>query len=208
MSRGPGRWQRAILARLETLEQCYLYEVLPVRPVKEWSRSFERYVERSRTTRSDRVAVIRAAHGLARQGLIQLDTGRWWTNHSLWTGERWQRLGAVIVARPGVVIDRWRLGFAYEAAGRKEAHRQRVACPKPPLTEEFWVTEVTTLKPAQLGAVASAVKLMAREGPVSEAQVTAFLEKIPGFTGELVHAALAQLQASGDYQRLIEEARS
>jgi hypothetical protein len=29
MSRGPGRWQRAILERLQTREQFYLTEILP-----------------------------------------------------------------------------------------------------------------------------------------------------------------------------------
>jgi hypothetical protein len=88
MSRGPGRWQRAILDELQRREVFYLREVLPATP-----------------TRSDRLAVVRAAHRLARQGRLVVDVER----------QHWQRAarGAVVVARPGVVIDRVTLAACY-----------------------------------------------------------------------------------------------
>jgi hypothetical protein len=53
MSRGPGKWQRAILDELQRREVFYVRQVLP-----------------ARHTRSDQLAVIRAAHRLASRGLI------------------------------------------------------------------------------------------------------------------------------------------
>jgi hypothetical protein len=53
MSRGPGRWQRAILDELQRREVFYVRELLPATP-----------------TRSEQLAVIRAAHRLAHRGLL------------------------------------------------------------------------------------------------------------------------------------------
>jgi hypothetical protein len=88
MSRGPGKWQRLIFARLQTREQFYLWEILPSPPDERthWHRP---HVQ---------MAVLRAAHRLAAQGQIALDTRRYWSNYLYWTGERWQRLGGTIVA--------------------------------------------------------------------------------------------------------------
>jgi hypothetical protein len=51
MSRGPGRWQRAILERLQTREQFYLWEILPSPPN-----------ERGGQRPHVQMAVLRAAH--------------------------------------------------------------------------------------------------------------------------------------------------
>jgi flagellar biosynthesis GTPase FlhF len=88
MSRGPGRWQQAILDELQRREVFYVREVLP-----------------ATHTRSDQLAVIRAAHRLASQGLIVVDVERQHWKRTAW--------GAVVVARPGVVIDRLTLAASY-----------------------------------------------------------------------------------------------
>jgi hypothetical protein len=100
MSRGPGKWQRAILDEIQRREVFYVRELLP-----------------SPQTRSDQLAVLRAAHRLAQAGKITINAGHWgWSTRARWTGERLESLGAVIVARPGVVIDRTELRLTYALA--------------------------------------------------------------------------------------------
>jgi hypothetical protein len=100
MSRGPGRWQRAILDELQRREVFYVREVLP-----------------ATHTRSDQLALIRAAHRLVSRGLITISAGRrGWSTRARWAGDRLESLGAVIVARPGVVIDRVDLKLEYVEA--------------------------------------------------------------------------------------------
>jgi hypothetical protein len=127
MSRGPGKWQRLISERLETREQFYLTEILPYhteeRPdpsARDWMK---KRVRRSVFYRHEQMAALGAAHRLAAQGRITIDTRRFWTNRSPWTGERWQRLGGAIVARPGIKIHRTTLRITYEVASRLEWRR-------------------------------------------------------------------------------------
>src|SRR2546425_8803506 len=106
MSRGPGRWQRAILERLQREAQFFLAEIVPPSATRH---------DRSRSAQR---AAMRAAHRLAQQGAIALDApgysaGVGWS-HYYWTGERWLRLNGLIIARPGTVINRWALIEAYD----------------------------------------------------------------------------------------------
>jgi hypothetical protein len=95
MSRGPGKWQRAILEQLQRQQRFFLMEIVPLATTgHDRSRSAQR-------------AAIRAAHRLAQQGLITLDCRRYGWNHFYWTGERTVRLNGLLIARPGSVIDRW-----------------------------------------------------------------------------------------------------
>jgi hypothetical protein len=134
MSRGPGRWQRAILDELERREQFFLRELLPEYPTRVgyWTRASPQHwvwEELPRPRRSEAVALYRAAYRLAARRVIALDTSRYGTNHRQWTGQDYQQIGRVIVARPGLTIDRFALMFAYQQAG--EAERRRRAC-------EYW----------------------------------------------------------------------
>jgi hypothetical protein len=252
MSRGPGRWQRAILDELQRREVFYVREVLP-----------------ATATRSDQLAVIRAAHRLGSRGLLVVDVER---QH--WTRAAW---GAVDVARPGVVIDRLTLAACYrlrdnlsdsigdsdplslsrsepellavyrqsEAAERalkaaqheSKAARQAAARARFELTLQERVNEVLrahaerqlqekrqreqedvlkalkALRPepaplsrSQLGAAVAVLRHLAREGPPTDVQVQALMVQ-EGWDAEAVQAALDQLRASGDYQRIIAEAR-
>jgi hypothetical protein len=89
VSRGPGMWQRGILAALEKHPAVYLMDLLP-KP----------------RTRSQVVALHRAAHQLAQAGKIQ--TVRWLG--------RVGYSGFITVARPGYRID-----------GRRDVSRLSVA---------------------------------------------------------------------------------
>jgi hypothetical protein len=205
MSRGPGRWQRAILERLQTREQFYLTEILPYhteeRPDPSARAWMKKRVEHSVFYRHEQMAALRAAHRLAAQGQITLDTWRVWTNRLHWTGDRWQRLRGTIVARPGVRINRTTLQIACEVASRLEGSW--------PLSPERGQTptKVPTLKPFQLGAVASGVKRLTQEGRPVDALA---IEEITGrsLPRSIIEAALDQLKTSGDYQRIIDEASS
>jgi hypothetical protein len=189
MSRGPGRWQRTILERLTSREQYYLTEILPYHDGRPGG-----------FCRHEQMAALRAAHRLAAQGRIALDTRRFWTNLLYWTGERWQRLGGTIVARPGVRITRIGLQLRYQVA---EDMQWRSLPPRPERAK--LATKVPTLKPFQLGAVAGAVKLLASAGHVTDALIVARMAGT--FIPEpIILAALDQLKASGAYQRLIQEA--
>jgi hypothetical protein len=189
MSRGPGRWQRAILERLHSREQYYLTEILPYHD--DHPGGFRRH---------EQMAALRAAHRLAAQGRIALDTRRWWTNLLYWTGERWQRLGGTLVARPDVRMSRIGLQIRYRVA---EDMQWRALPPRP--TRAKSASKVPTLKPTQLGAVASLVKLLAKDGPVTEALVLARMPRW-AWSPAIIQAALDQLKASGDYQRIIQDA--
>src|SRR5262245_61590833 len=137
MSRGPGTWQRAILAELERREQFFLRELLPEYPTRVgyWTRASPQqwvWEEQLRPKHAEAVALYRAAYRLAARRVIALDTSRYGTNHRQWTGQGWQSIGRVIVARPGITIDRFALTRAYEQAGEErwrrsalEAWRQR-----------------------------------------------------------------------------------
>jgi hypothetical protein len=57
----------------------------------------------------------------------------------------------------------------------------------------------------QLGAVASAIKLLAAKGPVTDAGIHEFMAKAM-MSPTVIQAALDQLKADGTYQRLINEA--
>jgi hypothetical protein len=71
MSRGPGRWQRLILERLQSQEQFFLMEIVPLAAMlHDRSRSAQR-------------AAMRVAHRLARQGLITLNDRRYGWNRFL-----------------------------------------------------------------------------------------------------------------------------
>jgi hypothetical protein len=194
MSRGPGKWQRLILERLRTHEQFYLLEILPS-PADQrttWGRR-RPHVQ---------VAVLRAAHRLAAQGQITLDTRRTWSNYVYWTGKRWQRVGGVIVARPGVTIHRIPLQIQYEMKTRMQGRWPYMAkIQKSP-------QKVPTLRPFQLGAVASMVKLLVQQGhpTPTDTEVLARFVTIPLPVG-VIQAALDQLRAEGHYQRLLDEAR-
>jgi hypothetical protein len=269
MSRGPGRWQRAILDELHRREVFYLREVLP-----------------APSTRSEQLAVIRAAHRLASRGLIVVDVERQHWKRAAW--------GAVVVARPGVVIDRLTLAAFYhmrenlqkelsdssckndllslsevspallaiyreeEAATRQvqaarqqtkaarqqtEAARQTVA--RVTLEEavarrvaevlleraerelaEKWQREFeqqgealrqalmppkdeTSPRPtAQRGAIASLMKLLGQEGPITEALIVERAQEFLRWPPAQVLDVIEQLKASGDYQRIIDEASS
>jgi hypothetical protein len=190
MSRGPGRWQRAILERLKTREQFYLAEILP-----------DHTEQTRRTFGHAQMAALRAAHLLAAQGRIAVDTKRSWTNRIHWTGERWQPLGGTIVARPGVKVMRIGLEIAYEVKTRLEQREY----PRPPLRGKS-STKVPTLKPFQVGAVASGVKLLTAQGKPVEA------DTIAAMTGgtlphAVIEAGLEHLKALGQYQRIVDEAR-
>src|SRR5882724_11908523 len=209
MSRGPGRWQRAILERLHTREQFYLTEILPWHkeevPDPDAPAWLNKRVEREVFRRHEQMAAIRAAHRLAARALIAMDTRRFWTNHYHWTGERWQRLGGVIVARPGVTINCIALEVEYKLASEQEQYRsirERQALSQPEISVS--TSGVPTLKPIQLGAVASMVKLLATEGHVTDAFI---IERMSGlFIPEtVIMAALDQLKASGAYQRIMAE---
>jgi hypothetical protein len=151
MSRGPGIWQRKIVERLRTREQFYLIEIVPYHTDESMHRVFYRH---------EQMAALRAAHRLAAQGHITIDTRRWWTNRQRWTGECWQRLGGTIVVKPGIRINRTALQIAYEVVSRLEWSRS-----EPPSSERGKAeTKVPTLKPFQLGAVASGIKMLAAEG--------------------------------------------
>jgi hypothetical protein len=96
MSRGPGKWQRLILEALEASEWRYLHDLIPSkRKVRyTWINSdSEKPKWGARTdmglTASDRLAALRAAHTLARQGKIKLYASRY-------------RMLPTVVARPGV----------------------------------------------------------------------------------------------------------
>jgi hypothetical protein len=224
MSRGPGRWQRAILAELERREQFFLRELLAEYPkrVGYWASRDEWVVEERRLPRrSDAVALQRAAHRLAAQGRIEIDTARYWTNYRQWTGERYQFIGAVIVARPGNSIDRFQLAFAYKQAGEAEGRRRAIEAwqqlKENPLSVA--TTETTTLNSepkrvttasrstAQLGAIASVIKLLAKEGPVPEDLIIERAQEIIRWPPAQVRLVLEELKASGHYQRLIEDVR-
>jgi hypothetical protein len=69
------------------------------------------------------------------------------------------------------------------------------------------LTEVISLKPHQLGAGAAWVKLLAREGPVAVELISERGRGIPGLSLDMAQAALDQMKASGDYERIVEEAR-
>jgi hypothetical protein len=98
MSRGPGRWQRAILEALATSEWRYLHDLVPCKRKVRYTW-INAYSEKPKwgpsqywgLTASDRLAALRAAHTLARQGKIKLYTSR---DRSLPT----------VVARPGVTL--------------------------------------------------------------------------------------------------------
>jgi hypothetical protein len=165
MSRGPGKWQRLILERLETREQFYLAEILPYHTIKVHDPDepawVEKQVERQGFRRHDRMAALRAAHRLAARGLIVIEARRFWTNRVYWTGERWQPLGAVIVARRGTRINSTMLELAYELAERKKGVQEaREWLLKRAPEINVGSSEPPTLKPSQLGAVASTVTLL------------------------------------------------
>jgi hypothetical protein len=99
LSRGPGKWQRVILDALQTSEWRYLHDLIPnKRKVRyTWVNTM---AEKPRwgplwywgLTASDRLAALRAAHTLARQGKITLLTSRY-------------RTSPTVVARPGVRLE-------------------------------------------------------------------------------------------------------
>jgi hypothetical protein len=101
MSRGPGHWQRAILQGLARWECFYLRAVLP-----------------PGHTRSDRLAVVRAAHRLAAQGRLQLDTFGGRLPHY-----PRDATGRVVVSRPDVAPDpdraegAWMTAHGWQLAG-------------------------------------------------------------------------------------------
>jgi hypothetical protein len=84
MSRGPGRWQRAILQQLETREWILLRDVLP-----------------PEYTPTQVAACRRALKRLRAQGLVH---SRRLRERGL-TGEQRKILGASVVLRPGVELD-------------------------------------------------------------------------------------------------------
>jgi hypothetical protein len=101
MSRGPGRWQRAILEALEASEWRYLHDLIPCKQKVRytWINSFAEKPQWGPShywglTASDRLAALRAAHTLARQGKIALYTSRF-------------RMLPTVVARPGVMLNHW-----------------------------------------------------------------------------------------------------
>jgi hypothetical protein len=243
MSRGPGRWQRAILERLETREQFYLAEILPCHTKMQRGRTQQVFLKH------ERMAALRAAHRLAARGRIALQTRvassgfdwnyafpppRHWSCHTYWTGERWQRLGGAIVARPGVRISLIAQEIAYEVASnmkrdqewrerRQQWREQRQQTQEISVgisNDDFIPPDVAPKRRAmsgdafsenpyerrgQLGAVGSAVKLLAAKGPVTDAGVHQFMAKVM-MSPSVIQAALDQLKADGTYQRLINEA--
>jgi hypothetical protein len=190
MSRGPGKWQRAILDALQTQEQFYLWEILPKAPP-----------DRPAHRPPLQMAVLRAAHGLAVQGQITLDTRRSWSNYVYWTGQRWQRLGGTIVARPGVTIRRLHLQIHYEVASRLQGRWPYLATPRTS------AKLVPTLRPMDLGSVASLITLLVRQGhrEPTDAQVITALSRW-AMTPPIIQAALDQLRADGTYARLVDAA--
>jgi hypothetical protein len=220
MSRGPGRWQRAILERLQHQEQFFLLEIVPPSaPPHDRSRSAWR-------------AAMRAAHRLAKQGLIALDNEKYGWSHFYWTGERYLRLNGLIIARAGLSIDRRALIDEYEQRSSQEipalstwveAFTSMLGTPKvsvytslrdEPTVSVYTSTDddvgtsaVPTLKPFQLGAVASAVKVLAADGPVTDALIFERMSGI-GLSPAVIQAALDQLRVEGHYQRIIDEVAS
>jgi hypothetical protein len=93
MSRGPGRWQRLILEALGRWECFYLRAVLP-----------------AGDTRSDRLAVVRAANRLAAQGRLWMDTYGGLTHYPI------EATGRVVVSRPDVVPTHDRAEVAWMTA--------------------------------------------------------------------------------------------
>ena len=77
MSRGPGKWQRVILEALEIEPAWYLRTLLPLD-----------------ASRSDYVALLRAANALWRSGRI------WKHDQHLWSGEP----GRVVIRRVGCFV--------------------------------------------------------------------------------------------------------
>jgi len=101
MSRGPGKWQRVILDALKASEWRYLHDLVPSKKKVRytWLHTMaEKPRWRPRTymgvTNSDRLAALRAAHTLARQGKIALYTSR-------------ARTLPTIVARPGTTLNHY-----------------------------------------------------------------------------------------------------
>ena len=191
MSRGPGRWQRAILDELQRRERFFVRELLGYT-----------------YTRSDRLAVARAAHRLAAQGKLTLETHRYG-----WACRSWQM--GVAVGRPGVDLSWW----AFRYPETTKILRERAAAPaatadpvesRPPPSKLSDIPAGISLKPYQLGSVASLLKLLLREGSYSETALIERLGQIHGrvFTPELVRAAIDHLKASGHYQRLLTEAQA
>jgi hypothetical protein len=88
MSRGPGRWQRLILEALGRWECFYLRAVLP-----------------PGDTRSDRLAVVRAA-----QGRLRMDTVGRLSHYPI------EATGHVVVSRPAVVPTHDRAEVAWMTA--------------------------------------------------------------------------------------------
>jgi hypothetical protein len=84
MSRGPGKWQRAILQRLDTCGWMLLHDVLAVDH-----------------TRSQVRACRRALNGLVAQGRVRTARLR---RHG-WTHAERRVLGETVVLRPGVQVD-------------------------------------------------------------------------------------------------------
>jgi len=79
MSRGPGRWQRLILAALEVHPAVYLNTLLP-----------------AGFTRAEYTAIIRAAYSLVDAGRIELD------RYLCWDGTP----GKLVARRPGIHVSR------------------------------------------------------------------------------------------------------
>jgi hypothetical protein len=244
MSRGPGRWQRVILSELQRREVFYVRELLSEDP-----------------SRSDQLAAVRAAHRLGGRGLIAISAGRrGWSTRARCTGDRLESLGAVIVARPDVLIDRVALKLAYaetamgawldrraseranrisdsnaerasleadraraEAARAVETYKRKRADAEAELAAR-WAQEVAqehqalreALRPSEdearglrrrPGALASLIKVLAQEGPITEALILDRAQETLGWSLAEVRDVLDQLQASGHYRRLVEEAR-
>ncbi len=91
MSRGPGRWQRAILDALTASEWILLCDVLPPGP-----------------TRAQLLACRRAANRLEAQGLVQTRALTRRLVRGL-TPEQRKQVGETILLRPGVELDRDRI---------------------------------------------------------------------------------------------------
>jgi hypothetical protein len=256
MSRGPGKWQRAILDELQRREACYVREVSP-----------------APKTRSDHLAAVRAAHQLARKGLVVVDV-----EQQHWKRGAW---GAVVVARPGVAIDHLTLAalarrraegeisdssiedeplsLTTHTAAVLDAYRQLEAADRGLRTaqraskaarqegaraafeemvaqrvyeavqqhierelHERLARELATeaagveaqAKAAVQGQltadrrdVGAAVRFLMNRGElITETALVAVLEEVLRWPKIAAEAAVARLQASGDYQRLVHEA--
>jgi hypothetical protein len=102
MSHGLGKWQRAILDALEASEWRYLHDLIPSKPKTRYTWIHTMAETKPRwgpvtymgLTASDRLAALRAAHTLAKQGKIALYTSGC-------------RTLLTIVARPGVTLNHW-----------------------------------------------------------------------------------------------------